>query len=66
MKNFEMVDRRDKQDQYGRIVYMCQSGGYVMAKRPRARPVVFTLKEWAKLERYERPAVPVQVPDMPR
>lgn len=58
MKKFEQVDRFDKQDAIGRWVYMCHSGGYVMAKRDRCMPKVFTLKEWAKLERYERRVTP--------
>ncbi|MCG7324324.1 hypothetical protein [Achromobacter sp. ACRQX] len=62
MKQFEMVDRFDKQDEHGRLIYMCHSGGYVMAKRPRAFPKVFTLKDWAKLERYSRPITPVTLP----
>ncbi|MNK70407.1 hypothetical protein D3C87_898260 [compost metagenome] len=62
MKKFEQVDRFDKQDEFGRWIYMCHSGGYVMAKRPRAFPKVFTLKEWAKLERYNRPTTPATLP----
>jgi hypothetical protein len=67
VKKFEQVDRFDKQDEFGRWTYMCCSGGYVMAKRPRAFPKVFTLKDWAKLERYSRPilsATPVVPPTL--
>lgn len=63
MKQFEMVDRFDKQDDKGRRwIYMCHSGGYVMAKHPRCFPTVFTLKDWAKLERYNRPVIPATLP----
>lgn len=60
MKRFERVDRFDKQDDKGRRwIYMCHSGGYVMAKHPKCMPKVFTLKEWAKLDKYEKPATSV-------
>lgn len=49
MKNFERLDKRDGFDVYGVIRFMCESGGYVMARRPRAAPMVFTLKEWARI-----------------
>lgn len=62
MKKFEQVDRFDKQDNYGRLIYMCHSGGYVMAKRPRCMPAVFTLKEWAKFDPYDRPIKPATIP----
>lgn len=63
MKNFEQVDRFDKQDaNANRWIYMCHSGGYVMAKHPRCPPTVFTLKEWAKFDRYERPTKAAKIP----
>jgi predicted metal-binding protein len=63
VKKFEQVDRFDKQDaNANRWIYMCHSGGYVMAKHPRCPPTVFTLKEWAKFDRYERPTKPATIP----
>lgn len=51
MKSFERVDTRPGYDWTGKIVFMCQSGGYVMVKRPRRMPFVLTLKEWAKVSK---------------
>jgi hypothetical protein len=49
MKNFERVDPRPGYDHIGKIVYMTQSGRYVMVRRPRGAPFCLTLKYWAKL-----------------
>lgn len=49
MKAFERVDTRPAYDQYGKLLHMVTSGGYVMVKRPRCAPIVLSLKEWAKL-----------------
>ena len=57
MKAFEKVDHRPAYDKHGLIRFMCESGGYVMVRRPRCMPFVLTLKEWAKL--------PKQPPETP-
>lgn len=49
MKAFERVNTAPAFDQYGKIIHMVTSGGYVMVKRPRKMPFVLTLKDWAKL-----------------
>lgn len=49
MKQFERVDPRPAFDAIGEIRYMTQSGGYVMVRRPRCKPFILTLKDWAKL-----------------
>ena len=49
MKQFERVDTAPAYDDYGKIIHMVTSGGYVMVKRPRCTPFVLTLKEWARL-----------------
>jgi hypothetical protein len=51
MKDYERVDPQDGYDEHGRIIYCCRSGGYVMVKRPKAKPFVLSLKEWAKVSR---------------
>lgn len=49
MKKFEKVNTAPAYDEHGQIRFMCESGGYVMVRRPRYIPFVLTLKEWAKL-----------------
>lgn len=39
----------------GRIRFMARSGGYVMARKLRAAPIILTEKEWGKLPPYEEP-----------
>ena len=51
MKTFERVDTRPGYDTTGKILHLVTSGGYVMVKRPRERPYVLTLKEWARISK---------------
>ena len=44
-----IIDTRDAYDRHGVIKYMTRSGGYVMARRPRAMPFVLSEKDWRKL-----------------
>ncbi len=39
----------EKFDQYGRLVGMTRSGGYVMARRPGKAPFIISEKEWKRL-----------------
>jgi hypothetical protein len=55
MKNFERVDTRPGYDQYGKILHMVTSGGYVMVKRARAHPFVMPIKDWAKIPKEPKP-----------
>ena len=45
----EMVERR--YDIYGVWRFMIEAEGYVMARRPRCAPRVFSRKEWDELPR---------------
>ncbi len=44
-------DYRAAYDEIGKIIYMTQSGGYVMVKRPRCMPFCMSIKDWNKLSR---------------
>lgn len=49
MQPYDKVDTRPAKDKEGKIIFLVKSGGYVMVKRPKSKPFVLTLKEWAKI-----------------
>jgi len=47
--SWKPIDKCDRFDENGRIMFMVESGGYVMCKRPRCMPFVVSIKAWEKM-----------------
>lgn len=56
----------DRRDQWGRIRFMARASGYVMVRRPVARPYVLREKEWLQLSEYDNSALATRALDGPQ
>lgn len=45
------TNREVRYDRYGKFVFMAEADGYVMARRPRCMPHVYSRKKWDAMDR---------------